>query len=180
MTIKYPLYRIGQKVFGGETKYKRRNKYEKECYLAILDLYVDFLLDINNIIKAIEIQKLIIKFTNDFSQRTVSRLAYAYFSIQNCDDFYRLYTEAKFDLYAYLLLTVTLLIHDDLLRAEEVMVDMFKNIKYGTYIDHVWDLDENDPEQSEFNNTVQDCFDDLKCYPTFFSWVNKVREKYEK
>lgn len=162
------------------SKYGSFDEYQKHCYLVILDLYVEFLLDINNVTKAIEIQRLIIKLTNNISEKSVSRLAYAYYSLENCDDFYRLYTEAKFDLYAYLLLMVTLLIHDEKLKAQEVLLDMFENIEYGTYLDHVWDLDETDPKQKQFQDIVHDCFDDLKCVPTFFSWVNKTREKYGK
>lgn len=162
------------------SKYGGFDEYQKLCYLTILDLYVDFLLDINNVTKAIEVQRMIVKLTNNFSEKAVSRLAYSYYSIENCDDFYRLYTETKFDLYAYLLLMVTLLIHDEKLKAQEVLLDMFKNEEYGTYLDHVWDLDENDPKQKNFHDTVQDCFDDLKCVPTFFSWVNQIREKYAK
>ena len=131
------------------SKYGGFDEYQKLCYLTILDLYVDFLLDINNVTKAIEVQKMIVKLTNNFSEKAVSRLAYSYYSIENCDDFYRLYTEATFDLYAYLLLMVTLLIHDEKLKAQEVLLDMFKNEEYGTYSDHVWDLDENDPKQKD-------------------------------
>lgn len=162
------------------SKFGGFDEYERLCYLTILDLYVDFLLDIDNVTKAIEVQRMIIKLTNNISEKAVSRLSYSYYSLENWKDFYRLYTDAKFDLYAYLLLTVTLLIHDEKLKAEEVLMDMFNNIEYGTYLDHVWDLDIEDPKQKEFHDTVQDCFEDLKCVPTFFSWVNKVREKHAK
>lgn len=161
-------------------KYPSLDTYQKACYLKMLDLYVDFLLDINNITKAIEIEKLIIKLTNKYSAKSVSRLAYCYYSIENADDFYRLYAEADFTAYEYLLLLVTLLIHEEDLKAQEVLLDMYSNIEYSTYLDHVWDLDENDPKQKDFVNVINDCFDDIKCVPTFFSWVNKTREKYGK
>lgn len=160
--------------------YPRFNDYRKDCYIKMLNFYVDFLLDINNCTKAIEIQKLVVKLTNKYTPQTVSKLAYAYFTIEDENGFYRLYTEAKFEIYEYLLLMVTLLKHDENLKAQEVLLDMYKNIEYGTYLDHVWDLDLNDPEQKDFHDTVQDCFEDLNCIPTFFSWVNKTREKYEK
>lgn len=156
------------------------DEYERKCYIEILNFYVDFLLDINNIKKAIEIDKLIIKLTNNYSEKTISRLAYAYYSIEDSDDYYALYTNTSFDAYAYILLIVTLLINDEEIKAQEVLLDMYKNIEYSTYLDHTWDLDENDPKQNEFAKIVEDCFDDLRCYPTFFSWVNKTREKYEK
>lgn len=161
-------------------EYPMFNDYAKDCYIKILNFYVDFLLDINNCTKAIEIQKLVVKLTNKFTSDTVSKLAYAYHTIEDAEGFYRLYTEAKFTAYEYLLLMITLLKHDEKLKAQEVLLDMYDNIEYGTYLDHVWDLDENDPKQKEFNDIVQDCFDDLNSIPTFFSWVNKTREKYVK
>ena len=66
------------------------------------------------------------------------------------------------------------------MKAREVLIDMFDNIEYGTYLDHVWDLDENDPKQKRFMEIVNDCYEDLSSVPTFFSWVNKTREKYGK
>lgn len=160
--------------------YPRYNDYCKDCFIKMLNLYVDFLLDINNCTKAIEIQKLVVKLTNKFTANTVSKLAYAYFTIEDEKEFYKLYTETKFDTYEYLLLMATLLKHDENLKAQEVLLDMYENIEYGTYLDHVWDLDLNDSKQKEFHDTVNDCFESIKCIPTFFSWVNKTREKYGK
>lgn len=157
--------------------YGRFDYYQRECYLSILDFYVDFLLDIGNLTKAINVEMLIVKLTNSFSKKSVSRLSYAYFTKEDSEGFYRLYTEADFDAYEYVLCMVTLLKNDEDLKAQEVLADMFKNNKYGIYLDHVWDLDENDPEQKDFMNTIEDIFDDIKSYPTFFSWVNKTREK---
>lgn len=154
--------------------------YQKHNYIKILDLFVDFLLDINNITKAISVQKLIVKLTNSFSKQSVSRLAYAYFSLENYEDFYKLFAETDFDAYEYILLIITLLKHDEKLKAQEVLLDMFDNVQYSTYLDHVWDLDENDEVQKEFSDIVQDCYDDISSIPTFFSWVNSIREKYAK
>ena len=159
-------------------KYGSFSSYQRYCYLNILNFYVDFLLDINNVTKAISVQKMIVKLTNTYSSKSVSRLAYSYFSIEDDDDFYRLYAETEFDTYEYILLIITLLKHDETLKAQEVLLDMFKNIEYGTYLDHVWDLDENDPKQKEFAVAVNECFEDITSIPTFFSWVNQTREKY--
>ena len=160
--------------------YPSFDAYQKECYLVILNFYVEFLLDISNITGAIKIQKMMIQLTNNASKADISRLSYMYFSIENEQDFYRLYLDNKFSLYDYLLLVVTLLKHDEEMKAREVLVDMFDNVKYGTFLDHVWDLDENDPEQKEFIKIVNDSYEDLVSIPTFFSWVNKTREKYGK
>ena len=156
------------------------DSYQKSCYITILNFYVEFLLDISNITTAIRIQKLMIQLTNSIEPRDISRLAYMYFSNEICEDFYRLYLDNKFTLYDYLLLIVTLLKHEEEMKAREVLIDMFDNIEYGTYLDHVWDLDENDPKQKRFMEIVNDCYEDLSSVPTFFSWVNKTREKYGK
>lgn len=155
------------------------DNYQKKCYLTILRLYVDFLLDINNVTKAIKIQKLINQFS-EINSQDVSKLAYMYCSIENDADFYRLYLDNKFELSDYLLLLVTLLKHEEEVKAREVLMDMFDNIAYGTYLDHVWDLNENDPEQKQFMTEVDECYDEIMSIPTFFSWVNKTREKYGK
>ena len=157
--------------------YPSFNEYQKKCYIKILDFYVEFLLDINNVTKAINVQKMLVKLTNNFTSTAISRLAYCYYALEDADGFYRLFAEDKFGLYEYLLCIVTLLKNDEQLKAQEVLLDMFDNVKYGTYLDHVWDLDESDPEQKKFADTVQDNYDDLKSIPTFFSWVNKTREK---
>lgn len=154
--------------------------YQKKCYLTILNFYVEFLLDVSNVTGAIRIQRLMIQLTNSATKTDVSRLAYMFFSIENQEDFYRLYLDYDFTLYDYLLLIVTLLKHEEEMKAREVLIDMFDNIEYGTYLDHVWDLDENIPEQKEFMKTVNDCYEDLVSIPTFFSWVNKTRERYGK
>ena len=159
------------------SKYGSFDKYEKKCYIEILNFYVDFLLDVCNVTKAIVVQKLIIKLTNNFSKQAVSKLAYAYYGIEDAESFYRLYAETEFGAYEYILLLVTLLKHDEDIKAQEVLCDMFMNIEYATYLDHVWDLDESDPKQKEFANTVEECFDDISSIPTFFSWVNRIREK---
>lgn len=164
--------------FNELSNYPNFSEYNKECYLKILDLYVDFLLDVNNVTKAIVVEKTIIKLTNVFSEIAVSKLAYAYFTIEDDEEFYRLYCEGKFDASAYILCIVTLLKHDEELKAQEVLFDMFKNIEYATYLDHVWDLDDNDPKQKEFADTVNDCYEEMKSIPTFFSWVNRKREKF--
>lgn len=154
--------------------------YEKNNYIRILNLYVDFLSDIRNITKAISILKMIIKLTNQASETNISRLAYMYFMIEDDKEFYKLYTNYEFATVDYLLLMVTLLKHDEELKAQEVLLDMFDNIECSTYLDHIWDLDEDDIKQQEFYKAVDGCFDDILSIPTFFSWVNKVREKHGK
>ena len=61
---------------------------------------------------------MIIRLTNDLSNKNVNRLSYMYSSIERADDFYRLYLEADFDAYDYLMLLITLLKHDEESKAK--------------------------------------------------------------
>lgn len=160
--------------------YPGLNLYEKYCYITILDLYVDFLLDIQNLTMALKMQKLIDMLTNTCDVKSIARQAFIYHNLEDDKQFYRLYTNCEFSAYEYILLLVTLLKHEETLKAQEVLLDMYENIEYSTYLDHVFDLDENDPVQADLYKTVNDCYQDIMAIPTFFSWVNKTREKYGK
>ena len=151
--------------------------YQKKCYLKIMDFYVEFLLDIRNITTAIKVQRLIIRLSNDHSQKNINRLSYMYSTIEKADDFYRLYLESEFDAYDYLMLLITLLKHDEDKKAKEVLLDMFRNVKYAEYMDHLWDLDTKDPEQKEFYKLIEDCYSEISCVPDFFAWVNLINEE---
>ena len=151
--------------------------YQKKCYLKIMDFYVEFLLDIRNITTAIKVQRLIIRLTNDLSQKNINRLSYMYSSVEKADDFYRLYLEADFDSYDYLMLLITLLKHDEESKAKEVLLDMFENVKYAEYMDHLWDLDTKDPEQKEFYECIESCYSEISSVPDFFAWVNMINEE---
>ena len=151
--------------------------YQKKCYLKIMDFYVEFLLDIRNITTAIKVQRLIIRLSNDHSQKNINRLSYMYSTIEKADDFYRLYLESEFDAYDYLMLLITLLKHDEDKKAKEVLLDMFRNVKYAEYMDHLWDLDTKDPEQKEFYRLIEDCYSEISCVPDFFAWVNLINEE---
>ena len=150
--------------------------YEKYCYITIMDFYVEFLLDIKNITRAIKVQRMIIRLTNDHSKTAIDRLAFMYNIIEDSDEFYRLYLDNEFDEYDYLLLMVTLLKNDEQIKAREVLDDMFRNIEYSDYMDHLWDLDLDDPKQKEFYDVIEDCFQDISAIPDFFTWVNFAKE----
>ena len=152
------------------------DEYEKKNYLQILDLYVDFLLDIHNITTAIRVQRLIIRLSSVTTRKEINRLSFMYSTIENHKDFYRLYLDNEFDTYDFILLLITLLKNDEELKAREVLDDMFDKIEYSTYLDHLWDLDLNDTKQREFYETVEDCYIDISSIPDFFSWVARVRE----
>ena len=147
--------------------------YQKKCYLKILDFYVEFLLDIGNYTTAIKVQKQILKLGGK-SERDIDRLCFMYCMIEKADDLYRLYLDQAFNAYDYLLLIVTLLKHEDTLKAAEVVEDMLKNVKYAEYLDHLWDLDEKDSEQEAFYQTVEDCYEYISAIPDFFTFISQV------
>ena len=158
------------------SSYGDLNEYDKYCYIRILDLNVEFLLDLHNFTGAIKIQKMINRLTNNVSRVGISRLSMMYSVLEDSDEFYRLYLDNRFDTYDYLLLLVTLLQNEEELKAKEVLSDMFANIEYSTYLDHLWDLDLDDPKQREFYDVVETNYDDINSIPDFFAWVNLAKE----
>ena len=162
--------------------YKENNNYadlsvyHKYCYLRILDLYVDFLLDIYNITRAIKVQRLLVAFNNNMYQKDITRLAFMYSVLENWKDLYQLYLNNDFDAYEYLLLLVVLLKHEEEYKAREVLIEMFDKIEYSTYLSHLWDLDLNDEKQKAFYDVVEDCYSDISSIPDFFSFVASVQE----
>lgn len=152
------------------------NDYQKHNYLKIMEFYVEFLIDIHSFTKAIKVQKMIIRLSNNTSLKDIHRLSYLYYEIEDSDDFYRLYSNNDFDEYAYILLMLTLLKNDEELKAKEVLLEMYDKIEYGKYLDHLWDLDINDEKQKEFYKIVESCYQEISSVPGFFSWVNQIRE----
>ena len=159
------------------SEYGDLSSYQKHCFLTILRFYSDFLMDIRNFTKAIKVQRQAIRLSGELSKENVSRLSFMYSVIEEADDFYRLYLDAKFDIYDYILLIVTLLKHEDRLRAREVTLDMFKNIEFAGYLDHMWDIDENDAKQKEFLSAIDELYDTICAVPDFFSFIGQVQEE---
>ena len=153
--------------------------YQKKCYLIILSFYVDFLMDIGNYTRGIRVQRQIMRLTSCLSHKEINCLSFMYSQIEEADDFYRLFLDRTFDAYDYLLLIVTLLKHEDMLRAKEVTKDMLKNIEYASYLDHLWDLDDHDEKQRAFYEVVDDLYDSIRAIPDFFTFINMVREESE-
>lgn len=162
--------------FSQADSYGDLDAYQKHCFIAIMNFYVEFLLDIRNITRAIKIQRLIIRLKKENAGEAIDRLSFMYNLLEDSDEFYRLYLDCDFNEYDYLLLLVTLLKNDEKLLAKEVLFDMFENIEYASYLDHLWDLDMDDPKQKAFYDGVEDCFDDISAIPEFFTWVNLTKE----
>ena len=165
--------------YGELDSFSELSEHQQECYIRILSFYVEFLMDIRNFSKAIKVERQIIRFTSIKNHDDVDRLSFLYSVVENADDFYRLYLDCDFDIYNYILLIVTLLKHDDEYRAKEVTLDMFENIPYTSYLDHMWDLDENDEEQKKFIEDIESLYEYIGAVPSFFSFINTLREKSE-
>jgi len=165
-----------------EAFYKEMNEFadlddhQKYNYLRIMDFYVEFLMDVHNFTRAIKVQKMLIRLRNDLNNKDMHRLVYLYYEIEDAEELYRFYANNEFDDYAYLLLIVTLLKNDETLKAKEVLLEMFEKIEYASYLDHLWDLDLNDPKQKQFYSTVEKSYVELSSIPDFFSWVNMIKE----
>lgn len=170
------VYHSFRSYFAMASDYADLSERQKRNYLRIMDFYAEFLMDIRNITEAIKVQRMIMKL-NGPKPETISRLSYMYALIEDDKEFYRLYLGSEFQAYDYLMLTVTLLKHDEEVKAREVMEEMLEKIEYADHLDHIWDLDQNDPKQKEFYQLVDECYDQLNSVYDFFGWVAEVKVK---
>ena len=173
------VYKRFESYYEHVNEYGDLSSYRKNCYLRILNFYVEFLLDISNISKAIKVEKMILRLKNEYTRSDINTLSFMYSVIEEDKDFYRLYLDYEFDAYDYILLIVTLLKHDERLKAIEVSKEMLEKIPYASYLDHMWDLDENDPEEKKFAEMVEELYESISAVPDFFSFMNEVREAHE-
>lgn len=162
--------------FSEADKFADLNLRQKHNYLRILDFYVDFLLDIHNITEAIKVQRTIMRLGNDDSVNAVNRLSYMYSLIEDDEEFYRHYLAYDFNDYDYLTLIVTLLKHENEIKAKEVLLDMFDKNEYTLYLDHIWDLDQKGSKQKQFYQLVDSMYGQLSSVLDFFGWVSKIKE----
>lgn len=169
---KFNSYYDIAKNFGQFSKRQRIN------YINILDIYVEFLLDINNISKAIKVQRIIVKLKKDITTKEIDRLAYMYYVKEDYEEFYKLFCESeKWNVSQYIMLMITLLKNDENYKAKEVLLDMQKNIEVSKYIDHIWDIDDKDPEQAAFYQEIDRCYEQINSVPDFFTWCYENSRK---
>lgn len=151
--------------------------YGQENYLLILDLFVEYLIDIGNIKTGIRVQKDLIRISKGKSVRNTARLCYMYFLLEDADTYYDYYLSEEFDdPGCYLLLIVTLLKNNEEGKAKEVLHDMFSLFPKSRYIDRIYELDEGDEEARRFIDCVNGCFDELCSVPYFFKWCAQNKE----
>ena len=154
------VYILFKSYYDSISSYPKYSIREKTVYLNVLDFFVEFLLDIFNYTEAIKVEKLIIKLTNNIGLKEIDRLSTLYYAIEDDEEFYKLYCEVEsLPLDSYILLMLTLLKHDEEYKAKQVLWDMQKNIKHSDYIDHIWDIKEDDKELQEFYKDVDSCFE---------------------
>ncbi len=165
--------------YGMISSYADLSACQKRHYIRLLRFYVEFLIDLSNFTTGIKVERQIMRLTAPPGKGNVNRLSFMYASIEDADDFYRLYLDHEFDIYDYILLIVVLLKHEDNIKAREVTMDMFRNIEYSRYLDHLWDLDEKDEKQKAFYDAIEDLYEYISSIPDFFSFINLVREGSE-
>lgn len=170
------VYYSFEDYFKNADQFSEMSPRQKQNYLRILEFFVDFLLDIHNITEAIKVHRTIMRLGNDESAYAVNRLSYMYYLIEDDKEFYRHYLNNDFDEYDYLLLIVTLLKHHDEMKAKEVLMELMKKNEYADYLDHIWDLDQEDPKQKQFYQLVDSMYGQLNSVLDFFGWVSKIKE----
>ncbi len=172
-TLAYNLFREYEEDLSSISQLDR---YGRENLMIILDLFVEYLIEIRNYKTAIRLQKRI----NDVSEEGANyvRLGYLYSFIEDSDAFYDLYLDGKVkDASCYLLLILTLLKNEEEVKAKEVLNEMFAVIPYSEYIDRIWELDTSIEEASVFADCVDRLFDELCSVPYFFNWCAKNKEE---
>ena len=99
------------------------------------------------------------------------RLSYLYSCLEDLDSFYNLYLDSGFkEAFSYILLLVVCLKHGDKQKAKEVFGEFLSSFKYASYIDHIWDLDDNDDDGAvEMRMTMSACYSEICSIPNFFS-----------
>lgn len=153
--------------------------YHKHVYCLIETYYADFLINIRNLTSAKNIILNLMSKDNEDYDAHIYRLSYIYSCLEDLNSFYELYLNNDFnDLLSYLLLLVVCLKHNDNQKAKEVYDEFLSKFKYADYIDHIWDLDEeNDDDAMELKMTLNACYNEISSIPYFFSWCNENKEK---
>ena len=172
-TLAYSLFREYEEEFASISELDR---YGRENLLIILDLFVEYLIEIRNYKTAIRLQIKI----NEKGEENANyvRLSYLYSFIEDSDAFYKLYLDGKVkDPACFLLLIITLLKNEEEDKAKDVLNDMFITVPYSDHIDRIWELDTSIPEAAVFADCVDRLFDELCSVPYFFSWCAQNKEE---
>lgn len=173
------LYDFFDEFNGEEYDYDVLSDYHKYAYGMIESYYVDFLINIRNLTKAKNVLLTLIAKDNKMAESNNFRLSYIYSCLEDLDSFYKLYLDTGFtEAFSYILLLVVCLKYGDKSKAKEVYGEFLTHFKYATYVDHIWDLDDNDDDAAlEMKMTMSACYSEICSVPNFFSWCSDNKEK---
>lgn len=172
------LYQYFDKMFNQIAKFNHLSKYKKYVYKQIVDNFVSFLMDINNITMAIDVELSIIKSLEICGEGEITRLAYLFGLKEDFDNLYNLYLQVGFfDETSYIALIVTALKNKEELKAMEIYNDFLSEYKYGGYIDHPWDLEKlEDSEALRMSEAMNACFELVRSVPYFINWCRENKK----
>lgn len=174
-----PLYYYFESIASRNDEYENFSDYHKFAYESIMTCFVNFLSDIGNVTSAINNLKIMMAKSDFLYTNNLFRLCYLYAMVENLDDYYKLYLDTGFkDAVSYILLIVVCLKHNDKVKAKEVYSEFLSTYKYGEYIDHIWDLEDNNEDEAlEIKLALKVCYDDLLAIPYFYSFCFDNKEK---
>ncbi len=158
--------------------YNSLSEYHKYVYGLIESYYVDFLINIRNLTGAKNVLLNLLNKDERLYEGNLFRLSYLYSCLEDLDSFYNLYLDSGFkEAFSYILLLVVCLKHGDKQKAKEVFGEFLSSFKYASYIDHIWDLDDNDEDGAvEMRMTMSACYSEICSIPNFFSWCEENKE----
>ncbi len=164
-------------MFSKLINYDSLDSYEKKAIKIILEYYAMFLNDIHNITGAIDVLESLESIINDGSFYN-DRLAILFSEIEELDKFYNLYLKDGFlTIGSYILLIIVCLKHNDEIKAKGVFTNLLDDHPICQYIDHVWDLDNDDGEEAKMlKNALDFCYPSIYSLPYFFSWCEQNKE----
>ena len=148
---------------------------EKAAYLKILDLYVDFLIEIGNYTQAQKIENLLMMFSNADTNKEIDRMIYILYMKEDAKEMYKLYCENNdISIESYILLMITLLKNDEELKTKGVLSEFVSKYTYGEYLGRIWDLDTKEEDAMEFFDIVDSCYDKILSVPDFFATIAEM------
>lgn len=159
-------------------EYNNLSVYGKKEYIKLLNLYSVFFSSIRNLTMAIKMTKKAVELEGGYSNASLSQLTWYYSEIEDADAYYDLYLNQElYEAIHYLLLIVVLLKHGRSIQAREVFTELLSRYPYSEYIDHMWDLENDESKEAqEFKETINICFENLISVPDFFSWCQDNKE----
>ncbi len=174
-----PLYYYFESIASKNDEYDSFSDYHKFAYESIMTCFVNFLSDIGNVTGAINNLKIMMAKSDSLYNNNLFRLCYLYAMVENLDDYYKLYLDSGFrDAVSYILLIVVCLKHNEKSKAKEVYMEFLSVYKYADYIDHIWDIEDNNEDEAlEIKLALKVCYDDLLAIPYFFAWCYDNKEK---